>query len=113
MPQLGRMRPSTDLHLGLSLILTYRGQGHLEVVEHVLENWSADLLLNTTVLTIIVEFGLLEKGAFNNCFQVQYNNTSTVIRFPQPDAIMFPKEKFRDKVAIMQYIRDQEMANSR
>lgn len=106
MPQLGRMRPSMGLHLGLSVILTCREQGHLEVVEHVLENWSADLLLDTTVLTIIVEFGLLEKGAFNNCFRVQYNNTSTVIRFPQPDAIMFPKEKFRDKVAIMQYIRE-------
>ncbi|OQD64422.1 hypothetical protein PENPOL_c007G01405 [Penicillium polonicum] len=101
------MRPSMGLHLGLGMMLTCREQGHLEVVELVLENRSADLLLNTTVLTIIVEFGLLEQGALNNSFQVQYGNTSTVIRFPQPGATMFPEEKFRDEVAIMRYIRDQ------
>lgn len=84
MPQLGRMRPSMGLHLGLGMMLTCLEQGHLELAELALENRSADLLLNTTVLTIIVEFGLLEKGAFNN--------TSTAIRFPRPDATMFPEK---------------------
>ena len=53
-------------------------------------------------------FDFLEKGAFNISFEMTYKNTSsTIIRLPQPGAIMFPEEKVRNEVAIMRYILDQ------
>ena len=50
-------------------------------------------------------FSILERGAFNICFRMRYENgSSAVIRFPQPGATMFPEEKIRNEVAVMRFI---------
>ncbi|KAL3459396.1 hypothetical protein BJX64DRAFT_279197 [Aspergillus heterothallicus] len=55
-----------------------------------------------------IEFGFLEKGAYNISFRMRYANANTaVIRFPLPGASMFPEEKVRNEVATMRYISDQ------
>lgn len=35
------------------------------------------------------------------------NNSSAIIRFPLPGAIMFPEEKVRNEVSIMQFLLEQ------
>jgi hypothetical protein len=53
-------------------------------------------------------FTFLGKGAYNISFKMEYKNANTtVIRFPQPGATMFPEEKSRNEVATMRYIYDQ------
>ncbi|KAB8205152.1 hypothetical protein BDV34DRAFT_196239 [Aspergillus parasiticus] len=42
---------------------------------------------------------------FQYCFKIKFiNNCGAVIRFPIPGAIMFPEEKVRTEVSIMQYV---------
>lgn len=50
-------------------------------------------------------FGFLNIGGFNTSFMMKFtNNYGAVIRFPLPGAVMFPEEKVRNEVSIMQYV---------
>jgi hypothetical protein len=54
-----------------------------------------------------VLFEFLNAGGFNTCFKMKFTNTSSVvIRFPIPGAIVFPDEKVRNEVSIMQFLSD-------
>ncbi|PLB43565.1 hypothetical protein P170DRAFT_450794 [Aspergillus steynii IBT 23096] len=53
-------------------------------------------------------FGFLSTGGFNTCFKMNFtSNFGAVIRFPVPGAVMFPEEKVRNEVSIMQFILEQ------
>ncbi|CAG8945565.1 unnamed protein product [Penicillium salamii] len=50
-------------------------------------------------------FGFLNTGGFNTCFKMEFtNNCGAIIRFPLPGAVMFPEEKIRNEVSIMQLL---------
>lgn len=53
------------------------------------------------------EFSILKKGSFNITLQMKYTYNATNIRFSQPGAILFPEEKVKNEVAVMQYLSDQ------
>lgn len=53
------------------------------------------------------EFTILQKESFNITLQIKYTYSATNIRFPQPRAVLFPKKKIQNKVAIIRYISDQ------
>lgn len=53
-------------------------------------------------------FDFLTTGGFNTSFKMTFtNNSSAIIRFPLPGAIMFPEEKVRNEVSIMQFLLEQ------
>ncbi|CAG7978863.1 unnamed protein product [Penicillium salamii] len=50
-------------------------------------------------------FGFLNTGGFNTRFKMNFtNNCGAIIRFPLPGAVMFPEEKIRNEVSIMQFL---------
>ncbi|KAJ5803839.1 uncharacterized protein N7518_000142 [Penicillium psychrosexuale] len=52
-------------------------------------------------------FDFLNTGGFNTCFKMDFTNDSgAIIRFPLPGAIMFPEEKVRNEVSIMQFLSE-------
>ncbi|KAJ5972672.1 uncharacterized protein N7479_002590 [Penicillium vulpinum] len=52
-------------------------------------------------------FDFLNTGGFNTCFKMSFTNDfGAVIRFPMPGAIMFPEEKVRNEVSVMQSLLD-------
>ncbi|KAJ5969627.1 hypothetical protein N7501_005875 [Penicillium viridicatum] len=52
-----------------------------------------------------VLFEFLSTGGVNTCFKMKFtNNCSAIIRFPLPGAVMFPEEKIRNEVSIMQFL---------
>lgn len=55
-----------------------------------------------------VLFDFLTTGGFNTCFKMTFiDNSSAIIRFPLPGAIMLPEEKVRNEVSIMRFLLDQ------
>ncbi|KAJ5928253.1 hypothetical protein N7466_007209 [Penicillium verhagenii] len=54
------------------------------------------------------EFDIIALGAFNVCFQIVFTDGFTaLIRFPFPGIVMFPEEKVRNEVRVMQFILEQ------
>ncbi|KAJ5953557.1 hypothetical protein N7454_000453 [Penicillium verhagenii] len=52
-------------------------------------------------------FASLNTGGFNISFKMDFtNNYSAIIRFPIPGSIMFPEEKVRNEVSIIQFLLD-------
>ncbi|KAJ5198247.1 uncharacterized protein N7498_007364 [Penicillium cinerascens] len=50
-------------------------------------------------------FEFLFTGGFNTCFKMMFtNNSGAVIRFPLPGHVMFPEEKVRNEVSVMQFL---------
>ncbi|RAH68651.1 phosphotransferase family protein [Aspergillus aculeatinus CBS 121060] len=54
------------------------------------------------------EFAILRKGSYNISLRLKYDpNGATVIRFPQPGAVLFPEEKIVNEVSVMRFLADQ------
>lgn len=54
------------------------------------------------------EFAILRKGSYNISLRLKYEpNGATVIRFPQPGAVLFPEEKIVNEVSVMRFLADQ------
>ncbi|KAJ5930981.1 hypothetical protein N7466_006474 [Penicillium verhagenii] len=51
------------------------------------------------------DFGYCNAGTFNAVFRMRFaNEYSAIIRFPLPAATMFPEEKVRNEVSVMQFL---------
>ncbi|RAH80937.1 hypothetical protein BO86DRAFT_410485 [Aspergillus japonicus CBS 114.51] len=54
------------------------------------------------------EFAILRTGSYNISLRLQYEpHGATVIRFPQPGAVLFPEEKVIHEVSVMRFLTDQ------
>ncbi|KAJ5366329.1 hypothetical protein N7541_000270 [Penicillium brevicompactum] len=55
----------------------------------------------------MTDFSSFETGAFNTTLRLTFIDDSTaIIRFPMPGGIMFPEEKTRNEVSVMQFISE-------